>query len=663
MRLLNNYVRKSLSGFVLGTLSFLSGVSAFAQATTDAYTTAGSQLWTVPQGVTSITIEAWGAGGGGGGTLSHVLPYSNPRAGGGGGGAYSQVVLTVNPGDVLTIEVGSGGIGGSGDSDGAAGGMSSVMISGSTVISAEGGQGGSFRRSDDVVGSATGQGGATGVGFMFAGGNGGPNNNDSNGSGGGGAGGSTESGADGTTTAAGTGGVAGGGNGGAPATTADSDGNPGMAPGGGGGGSRRTLLEGSSQGGNGANGEIRILYCKAPDQPDVIIGETAPCEATVQNYSVTADATAESYNWILPSGWSGSSTTNTIGVMAGSSSGDITVEAVNECGASLPRVLTITTTPLPLQPSVISGDGAVCVGATETYSVDNDPSVDAYVWTIPADWTGTSTTSSIDLTAGSAGGAITVSSQNACGTSPVRILNVSSVDVPAQPSAINGENAVCQGATANYSVVNDPVASGYTWSIPADWMGSSTINTISITAGSVSGDISVTAENQCGSSAPQTLNVTVNQISNEITVTGSVLTAVQAGAVYQWIDCATGAPIPGATSQSFTPSQNGEYGVLIFTPESCSSVSDCIVINNLSIGQESFDWMAVYPNPASERVTINNLPSESTVRLMDMTGKVIYSVKASASLIINLADVKAGVYLLNVENKSGAATHKLVVKK
>src|SRR5690606_23501160 len=138
------------------------------------------------------------------------------------------------------------------------------------------------------------------------------------------------------------------------------------------------------------------------------------------------------------------------------------------------------------------------------------------VWTIPTDWTGTSTTSSIDLTAGSAGGAITVSSQNACGTSPVRILNVSSVDVPAQPSAIDGENAVCQGATANYSVVNDPVASGYTWSIPADWTGSSTTNTISITAGSVSGDISVTAENQCGSSVPQMLNVTVNQISNEI---------------------------------------------------------------------------------------------------------------------------------------------------
>lgn len=33
--------------------------------TTDTYTTSGT--WTVPAGVTSVTVEIWGAGGGGGG--------------------------------------------------------------------------------------------------------------------------------------------------------------------------------------------------------------------------------------------------------------------------------------------------------------------------------------------------------------------------------------------------------------------------------------------------------------------------------------------------------------------------------------------------------------------------------------------------------------------
>lgn len=663
MRLLNTYFRKSLRGLSCGVLSLFSVVSVSAQTTTDTYTTAGSHTWTVPQGVTSVTIEAWGAGGGGGGTLSHILPYSNPRAGGGGGGAYSQTLFNVSPGDVFTIEVGTGGTGGAGDNDGSAGSMSSIEVSGAIIISAEGGQGGSFRTSNDVVGTATGLGGSTGVGFTFAGGNGGPNNNDSNGSGGGGAGGSTENGTDGTVTSGGNGGVAGGGNGGAPVTTNDADGNPGFAPGGGGGGSRRTLLEGSSQGGNGAHGEIRITYCKAPDQPDFITGESNLCEATVQNYSVTLDPEADSYVWTLPSGWSGTSSTNTIGVMTGESSGVITVEAINQCGTSEPQTLTISTTPLPAQPSVISGNATACTGTTETYSVSNDPTVDSYSWTLPSDWTGTSTTHSIDAIIASGGGAISVYAQNACGTSPVRILNVSSAGVPAQPSVISGDVTVCQGATATYSVVNNPAVTGYTWSIPNDWTGTSATHTISVTAGAISGEIMVVAENSCGSSIPQRVNVTANPINGEITQSGITLTATQAGAVYQWVDCSTGAPIAGATSQSFTPTQNGEYGALIFTSDNCSSVSNCILVNNLGLGKEYFDLIAVYPNPASETVMINNIPAESTVRLLDMTGKVIYSTKAALSLTINLTDVKAGVYMLNVENTAGSSTQKLVVKK
>ena len=181
MKLLINSLEKKLKGLSLMALSVFTAVSAFAQMVTDTYTTEGNHTWTVPAGITSITVEAWGAGGGGGGTLSQLLPYSNPRAGGGGGGAYSQVQLTVAPGDVINLQVGFAGIGGNSNNDGTAGGASSADILGSTVISADGGQGGSFRTSNDVVGTATGLGGTSGIGFMFAGGNGGleltsPNN-------------------------------------------------------------------------------------------------------------------------------------------------------------------------------------------------------------------------------------------------------------------------------------------------------------------------------------------------------------------------------------------------------------------------------------------------------------------------------------------------------
>lgn len=67
-----------------------------------------SGTWTAPPGVTSVTVEAWGAGGGGGGTAL------NPSQGGGGAdGSYSKKVITVVPGTTYNINVGAGGLAGS----------------------------------------------------------------------------------------------------------------------------------------------------------------------------------------------------------------------------------------------------------------------------------------------------------------------------------------------------------------------------------------------------------------------------------------------------------------------------------------------------------------------------------------------------------------------
>jgi len=64
-------------------------------ADTFAYT-GSNQTFIVPQGVTSINVYAWGAGGGG-------------KTNNGGAGAMVQGALTVTPGETLTIVVGGGG--------------------------------------------------------------------------------------------------------------------------------------------------------------------------------------------------------------------------------------------------------------------------------------------------------------------------------------------------------------------------------------------------------------------------------------------------------------------------------------------------------------------------------------------------------------------------
>jgi hypothetical protein len=81
----------------------LAPVASLAQVT-ETFNTSGS--FTVPAGVTSITVGCWG-GGGGGGTRS-----TSGVAGGGGGGAYSSSVIAVTAGDVFNYVVGNGGTSG-----------------------------------------------------------------------------------------------------------------------------------------------------------------------------------------------------------------------------------------------------------------------------------------------------------------------------------------------------------------------------------------------------------------------------------------------------------------------------------------------------------------------------------------------------------------------
>jgi hypothetical protein len=77
--------------------------------------TPGSGTWTVPCGVTEVTVEMWGGGGAGGGS-------TGSRGGGGGGsGCYGFFVMPVNEGDNIPYSVGNGGVAVSGNNGGAGG--------------------------------------------------------------------------------------------------------------------------------------------------------------------------------------------------------------------------------------------------------------------------------------------------------------------------------------------------------------------------------------------------------------------------------------------------------------------------------------------------------------------------------------------------------------
>jgi hypothetical protein len=83
---------------------------------------------------------------------------------------------------------------------------------------------------------------------------------------------------------------------------------------------------------------------------------------------------------------------------------------------------------------------------------------------------------------------------------------------PATPGPIAGMQAVCNGDTAEYSVVDVAGSTGYSWTVPADATILSGQNTpsISLLWGSTSDTIIVIARNDCGTSIQSVLPVVVN---------------------------------------------------------------------------------------------------------------------------------------------------------
>ncbi|HLO81057.1 MAG TPA: gliding motility-associated C-terminal domain-containing protein [Chitinophagaceae bacterium] len=79
---------------------------------------------------------------------------------------------------------------------------------------------------------------------------------------------------------------------------------------------------------------ITVIANDPPAAPAAISGDTVVIARYPYSYTATPSAGATSYIWTLPSGWSGTSTTNSINATSGSSSGNITVIAVaNGCNS------------------------------------------------------------------------------------------------------------------------------------------------------------------------------------------------------------------------------------------------------------------------------------------------------------------------------------------
>ncbi len=151
-----------------------------------------------------------------------------------------------------------------------------------------------------------------------------------------------------------------------------------------------------------------------------------------------------------------------------------------------------------------------------------------------------------------------------------------------------------------------------------------------------------------------------------VTQSAGSLTSSPAAA-YQWFDA--GGAIGGVTSQTFVPSQSGQFSVRIADGNGCQNFSDTVSFN---IGLDELPLgisLEIFPNPADESVTLKMVGGripKVEMQFYDVLGKVlenrVLDWNNDQSIILDVSQLPAGMYQISLNGEGVAVHRKILVK-
>lgn len=146
---------------------------------------------------------------------------------------------------------------------------------------------------------------------------------------------------------------------------------------------------------------------------------------------------------------------------------------------------------------------------------------------------------------------------------------------------------------------------------------------------------------------------------------GITLMAVASGLDYQWVNCDNNySLVAGANSQSFTPSTDGSYAVIV-TDSFCSDTSSCYLVQGTGITTEEEHAVKIYPNPARHSVTleIDDMSPMILGQLFDVKGREIWRKEITGAVTtIDLNGLDQGIYMIKLSGDRMRIIRKLVIQ-
>jgi hypothetical protein len=172
------------------------------------------------------------------------------------------------------------------------------------------------------------------------------------------------------------------------------------------------------------------------------------------------------------------------------------------------------------------------------------------------------------------------------------------------------------------------------------------------------------ATNECGVDTSDFVLLNFNAVDTTVSVDNDYFMANEIEVSYQWINADTKTIIENATNRSFTPTQSGNYAVIV--TGICSDTSgahhyDLIITNSDAFNSTNVN---IYPNPATDniRVTLTDAVS-GTISIVDLHGNTVASKTIGSSTTnISTADLASGVYVVKFSSAKGVAVKQLIIE-